>query len=144
MRADFYDSSAFVKLFISEIGTPAMLQMYASADHRIVSKLAFLEVRSAIRRLELDSNLTASEAVVARGLLDAEAQRIQVMSLTDEIVEAAQHIMDRRALRTLDAIHLATAMRLGLSNEIVFVTADVRLERTATDEGLNTKNPLKP
>jgi predicted nucleic acid-binding protein len=144
MRADFYDSSAFVKLFVSEAGTTAMLQMYASADRRIVSKLAFLEVRSAIRRLELDSSLTLARAVIARDLLSAEAERIEVVSLTDEIVDAAQEIMDRRAIRTLDAIHLATAMSLGLSTELVLVTSDDRLGRAAIDEGLRTKDPRKP
>jgi predicted nucleic acid-binding protein len=142
MRADFYDSSAFVKLFLAEDGTPAMLQMYASADRRVVSKLAFLEVRSAIRRLELEGALAADNATIARKQLDDEERRIQVISLNNEIVDAAQEIMDRRNLRTLDAVQLASALSLGFVAELVMVTSDKRLERAASDEGLKTKDPL--
>jgi predicted nucleic acid-binding protein len=68
----FYDSSSFVKLFVKEDGTTQMLRLYAAANRRFVSRLAFVETQSAIIRLEREGQLSAADADKAGMLLTQE------------------------------------------------------------------------
>jgi predicted nucleic acid-binding protein len=61
------------------------------------------------------------------------------IAIDDEIVEAAMNEPDR-ALRSLDAIHLATARLLGPDLDAI-VSYDDRLTAAATGAGLVTASP---
>ena len=61
------------------------------------------------------------------------------IAIDDDIVEGAMNEPDR-ALRLLDAIHLATARILGPDLNAV-VSYDDRLIKAATDAGLATVSP---
>jgi len=61
------------------------------------------------------------------------------IAIDDEIVEAAMNEPDR-SLRSLAAIHLATARLLGPDLDAI-VTYDDRLATAATDAGLVAASP---
>lgn len=71
----------------------------------------------------------------ARDLLSA----FSYIAIDDEVVEAAMNEPDR-ALRSRDAIHLATARILGPDLDGL-VTYDNRLTAAASDAGLVTLSP---
>lgn len=62
-----------------------------------------------------------------------------MLKLDDEIVEAAEKLPPD-ILRSLDAIHLATANSLK-AHVSAFVTYDVRLAQAAKALGLNVHSP---
>jgi predicted nucleic acid-binding protein len=81
---------------------------------------------SRISRLECRSKplATGNQALLAR--YDAFLGTLKLGSLTDELVERATDIRARFSLRSVDALHLATAISEQAS---VFLTGDGRLDR---------------
>jgi predicted nucleic acid-binding protein len=99
----YLDSSAVIKLIFEEPETPALEQFLAAWPNRVSSVLAQLEVLRVARSVE--------DAAVTQHAHDVLA-RIHLIRLDDAMRAAAAEI-ESPALRTLDAIHLATALSLG-------------------------------
>ena len=66
-------------------------------------------------------------------------RRVDLVAIDDRILDAAG-ILEPRVLRTLDAIHLATALALGDDLESI-VTYDDRMIEAARLIGLPTSTP---
>jgi predicted nucleic acid-binding protein len=128
----YVDTSAAIKLLVEETHSKAFAAFYdAYADAEWVS--------SALLRVEIIRAVARAKPVLlpdARDLLLA----FSYIAIDDEIVEAATHEPDR-SLRSLDAIHLATARLLGPDLDAI-VTYDDRLATAASDAGLVTASPL--
>ncbi len=130
MRAVYLDSSAFVKLAVEEPETEALRGYLAGyAGRRISSALLRTECLRAVRQLG-----TEALATVREGL-----RRVDLVAIDDRILDAAG-ILEPRVLRTLDAIHLATAMAVGDDLESI-VTYDERMAEGAHLLGLPTAAP---
>jgi len=115
--------------------------LYAAADRRFVSRLAFVETQSAIVRLEREGQLSAADADKAGILLTQEANRVEVIELTTEIASLARALLRKHPLRSLDAIQLASA--LNAMPVTAFIGSDIRLLAAAGIEGLNIVDPAK-
>jgi uncharacterized protein len=127
----YADTSAVIKLLVEESHSKAFAEFYdAHADAEWVS--------SALLRIELTRAVTRAMPALlpdARDLLLA----FSFVTIDDDIVEAAMNEPDR-GLRSLDAIHLATARILGEDLDAL-VSYDDRLLKAATDAGLATASP---
>ena len=103
-----------------------------------------VEVYSALRRRERGGELPpahASDALAARG---REFSLMTEQPLNSSVVEAAKQLIDRHALRALDAIQLATCWIGRLTSgitDIVFVASDQILLKAADAEGFQTFDP---
>ena len=104
MSLYYADTSAVIKLLVEESHSKTFAAFYdAHADAEWVS--------SALLRIELTRAVTRAMPALlpdARDLLLA----FSFVAIDDDIVEAAMNEPDR-GLRSLDAIHLATARILG-------------------------------
>lgn len=118
----YLDSSAIVKLIVREPESPALFEWLANRPERISSIVARVEVLRALRRT--DSGTAASNRALA--VLD----RIALLPIDGRIADTAARI-DPVELRSLDAIHLATALSVGTDLSGV-VTYDDRLAAAAT------------
>ena len=126
----YLDSSAIVKLVVAEPETPALMAFLARWPERVTSVLARVEVLRAVKR-------TRAGAAVRRRAARVLA-RVALVTI-DEAVLAAAARLGPPDLRTLDAIHLATARSLdGIAG---IVTYDVRLARAASRARLKTWAP---
>jgi uncharacterized protein len=127
----YADTSAVIKLLVEESHSKAFAAFYdAHADAEWVS--------SALLRVELTRAVTRAMPTLlpdARDLLLA----FSFVAIDDDVVEAAMNEPDR-GLRSLDAIHLATARVLGEDLDAI-VSYDDRLLKAATDAGLATASP---
>jgi predicted nucleic acid-binding protein len=92
-------------------------------------------VRTEVRRALARVGGTARQRGTAEKLLDA----VITIAITDDLLDAAGRLPDP-GLRSLDAIHLATALRLG-TGLTSFVTYDRRLLTAAEQAGLVTAAP---
>ena len=126
----YLDSSAIVKLTVQEPETSALEHWVLDRDALISSEIAAIELTRAVARVGRNKLLTHVEAV-----LDA----IFLASVTPAIRHAAG-VLAPSSLRTLDAIHIATAASLGLPN-LEFVTYDDRQADAARDAGLRVSQP---
>lgn len=131
MSLYYVDTSAAIKLLMEETHSKAFAAFYdAHVDAEWVSSsLLRIEIIRAIAR--------ARPALLpdARDLLLA----FSYVGMDDDIVDAAMNEPDRM-LRSLDAIHLATARVLGSDLDAI-VTYDDRLESAATDAGCTVVRP---
>jgi uncharacterized protein len=129
-QALYIDASAALKLVVEEPESWALADALAR-DQLISSEICRVELVRALLRLGLGQG---AERLV-RGVVD----RIQLLRLDDQILDRASDV-GSRDLRTLDAIHLASALALGRELDAV-VTYDRRLAGAAEEAGLAVMSP---
>jgi len=128
-RLTYIDSSAIVKLAVAEPESAA-LRRYLSRRRPLVS--------SALARTEVARALMPSGAeAVARGELVL--RRIDLVRVNDRVLGDAGR-MTPPELRSLDAIHLASAQQLGPAVRAI-VTYDDRMADAAKACGLTVSSP---
>ncbi len=130
MSALYLDSSAFVKVVVEETGS-AKLRAFlaASGARRVSSALLRTEALRAVRHLGPDAVATVREGL----------RRVDLIAIDDRILDSAG-ILEPGVLRTLDAIHLATALAVGDDLDAI-VTYDGRMVAAARLVGLTTASP---
>ncbi len=130
MSALYLDSSAFIKLVVEEAETAAVRTFLTSHGRRRVSS-ALLRTESlrSVRYLGPDALATVREGL----------RRVDLIGIDDRILDAAG-MLEPQVLRTLDAIHLATAMAVGDDLEVI-VSYDERMIDAARLMGLPTATP---
>jgi predicted nucleic acid-binding protein len=127
----YLDSAALVKLIRLESATNELtVWLNDRADTPLLSSaLAEVEVPRALRRVAPEA-LTAVAGTLAR------LYRVEI----DASIRADAGSLADPELRTLDAIHLATARAMG-TELTAFVSYDRRLLRAAVAIGLPTASP---
>jgi predicted nucleic acid-binding protein len=130
LSALYLDSSAFVKLTVDEPETAALRVFLADRTlRRVSSALLRTEALRAVRHLGADALATVRDGL----------RRIDLVAIDDRILDAAG-VLEPRVLRTLDAIHLATAIAVGDDLEVI-VTYDGRMVEAARLLGMSTTTP---
>jgi len=128
-RATYVDSSALVKLAVREPQSAALRRYLARRRTLVSSALARTEVMRALLPLGPDA--------VRRG--GAVLARLDLLRISDRVLDAAGFLAPAD-LRSLDAIHLASAGQLGPDLR-GFVTYDERLALAATARGFRVIRP---
>jgi predicted nucleic acid-binding protein len=128
-RATYLDSSALVKLAVQEPESAALRRHLARHRPLVSSALARTEVVRAL--------LPLGPKAVGRGR--TVLARVELLRINDRVLDAAGS-MPPSDLRSLDAIHLASAEQLG-SDLRAFVTYDERLAGAAAARGLRVVRP---
>ena len=137
----YWDTSALVKQFIQEIGTDEALALRSDAPPHATATIAYTETFSAFRRRVRESALKEPHYhEVIRRFLQEWPAYIRI-NLDESILERSRTLLERYPLRTLDSIHLASAIDLQnqLNEPSVIISADAQLLRAAMAEGLTTK-----
>jgi uncharacterized protein len=122
-RAVYLDSSAIVKLAVAEPESAALRRYLRRRRPLVSSALARAEVARAL--------LPLGEPAVRRG--QEVLARLELIRISDRILAAAGSLLPTE-LRTLDAIHLATARQLG-GDLAQLITYDERLRNAAAATG---------
>jgi predicted nucleic acid-binding protein len=144
MARYYLDSSALVKRYHVESGSADVDSLFQTAGNRFfVSRLALVEVHSSFARLVREGVLAKSDfdMLTARLEEDVAAGILTVAAVSSPRLEFAAAVLDTHGLanplRTLDAIHLATAHALhGRSRIMALVGADKKLLAVAPKCGL--------
>jgi hypothetical protein len=126
----YVDSSALLKLAVLEPETAALEARLLNYEGLVSSRLAVLECGRAARRA---SHRRVLQAV--REVLDA----IYLLDITQPILDRAA-AADPPTLRSLDAIHLATALSIDDAT-LEIITYDDRLAGAARANGLTVLQP---
>lgn len=127
----YFDTSAIVKLIVIEAESDALVHALPRWPDRVSSALARVEVHRALRRAR------ASRAIHARA--DAVLAALVLVRPDEPILSRAESFRNPQ-LRTLDAIHLATALTLG-DHPDAFITYDDRLAWAARGLRLTVQHP---
>ena len=125
----YLDASAAVKLVVSEPESASVRQFLADSVTRVSSRVLAVELMRAVGRRSPDS------LAHARSLLGV----MEFVELDESVAERAAEL-EPVGLRSLDAIHLASA--LALADELdAFITYDARQADAARALGLTVVAP---
>jgi predicted nucleic acid-binding protein len=128
--AVYADTSGLAKLVVAEPETAALRAWIASEEPVLVaSDLVRTELMRAARRTAPD------RAVAVRSVLDA----ITLLKLSSATFETAGRL-ETAGMRSLDALHLASALELGDDLD-GFLTYDDRLAEAARAQGMTVVAP---
>ena len=125
----YIDSSALVKLAIPESETDALRAELARWERHVSSALAKVEVTRACARVDTEASRVAEQIV---GALD-------LVAIDDPVLEEAA-LLSPIELRSLDAIHLASALLFGPALGVA-ITYDERLAVAMRAAGIPTATP---
>jgi predicted nucleic acid-binding protein len=134
----YVESSALVAALL-ERDADALKSM-RSKIKPITSVLTFAEAARAIVRARVAERLTPDAERAAVRALRRFERRCYVVSITDDILTRVRRPFPVEPVRTLDAVHLATAESLGeLPQLITMVTRDDRVRGNAKALGYSVE-----
>ena len=133
----YIETSALLSALLEQ--EPSAKRTLRSARRRVTSALTVAEANRAVVRARAAGRLTvAQERSVLRALRTFLA-RCDLVTVTDDVLARAGRPFPVEPIRTLDAIHLATADILGeLPQLVVMVTRDARVRENANALGYVT------
>lgn len=131
----YVDASALVKVILKESGAPA-LTAYLSGVELVSSELLLAEVPRALRR----ACATRADLPLESLLVQAETQLDSIaLRPVEEALLLGAGMLAEPALRSLDAIHVVTALHVYPID--AFVTYDKRQAGVARLAGLQAVSP---
>jgi predicted nucleic acid-binding protein len=135
----YAESSAVLRWLFGEEGGEMLRGTLAAAAKVTASRLTLVETRRVVRRAAREGRITAAEAADVLATLAQAASTWAILEISEEVARRAEDDFPNEPVRTLDAIHLASALFLRQSfPELVVVSADERLRANAALLGLRT------
>jgi len=125
----YADSSALLKRYVDEADSDRAVELLASDPELITGRHTIVEVRRNLGRL-----LTGSAVIAARAAFTKDIRAFALVELDADTCELAATIAEQTGVRTLDALHLGAARRLGTA--VTFLTFDVRQGQAGRALGL--------
>ena len=133
----YFDTSALLPLVVLEPGSDIAGRLWTEADHVVSSQLIVVESAAAIAMGHRIGRMSAEDHDLVQNESAALVRELILVDVTPDVVEHAAALAVRRALRGYDAVHLATANRVGL-DAVVFASGDRALLAAASAEGFHT------
>ena len=138
----YFDTSALVKRYIDEVGRREVLRLLRQHDC-ITSAVVPVELRGALRRRVSEGTLDASRLPEILKRVTTDRAYWTLVEVGADVLGAAETLVATHPLRTLDAIHVASA-QLFIARvstlEMLFVSADKRQTDAAAAIGLVAKH----
>lgn len=116
MAAYLFDSSAVVKRYLIETGTPwvSSIADLATGNKVYLARITFVEVISAITRKARGSGLSAAGAMKAiADFRNDYSNEYSSIEMTPTLIESAAVLVESHALRAYDAVQLAAALEIN-------------------------------
>jgi hypothetical protein len=138
----YFDTSALIKRYVDEKGRREVLQLLRR-HQCVASQLLSVELRSALRRRVADGSVDARRVPEILKRFAADREFWALIEVTSEVLQAAERLVAAHPLRTLDAIHVASAELFAdrlASSELTFVSADARQTAVAAAIGMATED----
>lgn len=137
----YAESSAVLAWLLGEDSGAPVRALLASADMVIASDLTLVECDRVLIRATSLGEMTEATAATRRSVLNAAAARWHIVHLGREIIERARRPFPVEPIRTLDALHLATALvtRAAVA-DLEVLSLDSRIRTAATALGF----PMQP
>ena len=133
----YAESSAVLAWLLDEDSAADVRRSLAAAEFIVASDLTLIECDRVILRAAALGELTEAEAADRRAHLTAAASHWQILRVAPEIVERARQPFPGEPIRTLDAIHLASALtaRTAIAG-LMLLSLDDRVRKAGKRLGL--------
>lgn len=133
----YCDTSAMAKRYVREAGRQALLKLLNR--RRVASSVLMpVELHSAFVRRTREGTLATVALPRLFSRVGSDRRHWTLVETTSEVLDEAQRLVEAHPLRTLDAVHIASArvFQQHLRAPVLFVSADRRQLDAARREGL--------
>ena len=137
----YVDTSTLLKRLLVEDGSDSADVIWDAADVLVSAATITVEARAALAAAKRAGRLDADDHATAKAELLELLEEIDLVEITDELIDHAADLAEAEALRGYDAIHLGAAL---LVDATVLTSADEALCDAAQRRGLHVANPLAP
>jgi predicted nucleic acid-binding protein len=140
MTAIYLESSALLNWLLGEPQAQEVIRVVNNAQTIVSSVLTIIETERALIRAECSHMLTAGQAEKLKGLLARSRAAWFLMEISEEVRSRACGIFPVEPVRTLDAIHLATALLfMRVFPDLQLYSFDERMLANARLLGIDTE-----
>jgi predicted nucleic acid-binding protein len=138
----YAETSAVLRWLLGAPGGDDAREILGRAEHVMASRLTLIEARRALVRATVTGEISEAAALAVSAVLMTASARWTVVEILPEIAERAAGRFPAEPIRTLDAVHLATALFLVPEIGTVSVlSTDERVTRNAPLLGLSLALP---
>ncbi len=135
----YMDTSVLLKRYLEESGTAEARRLLRR--YRVVSSaIAPVEATSALWRRRAAGDVADVDLQAILGRLAEDRSHWEFVDLTADVLDRAEQVIQRTGVRTLDAVHLASALTIQAGNgrrrPTQFITSDARQREAAVGLGL--------
>ena len=134
----YFDTSALVKRYVDEPGRREVLQLLRR-NECVTSAVLPVELRSGLRRRVAEGSIDAARLPAILKHVAADRPYWTLVEIGTEVLAGAETLVAAHPIRTLDAIHVASAQlfaaRVSMPG-LTFVSADKRQTETVVAVGL--------
>ena len=127
----YVDASALLKRYIAEADSELAQQLVSADPVLVTSWVTVIEVRRNLARVFSGSALARRHEVA-----EADFDGMALVACDPAVCVAAAAVAETLGVRSLDAIHLASAQRLMIA-DLSFVTFDLRQGQAARTLGMH-------
>jgi predicted nucleic acid-binding protein len=141
----YLDASAWVKRYAREAGSEWLADLLNGWAVFTCASLGFIEVLAALYRRRKGGDLREPDFDAALRTFQEDRRQIIEVQLTDEVMQVADDVVHRFALRGADTVHLASALVVGKRFEgetVTVVTSDRELSAAAQAAGFIVLDPV--
>ncbi len=135
----YFDTSVYLKLYVKEKGSKEARNL-AKKKSILSSAVMPTECFSALSRKKEEGYLSNEDLKRLVSHIKEDLPYIEIIRLTDEVMEKAENIALHSTARALDAIHIASALIFQESTgiKLTFITSDQKQQRIANNYRLIT------
>lgn len=126
----YVDSSALLKRYVEEHDSDVADAFLRNEPNPLTARHTIVEVRRNLARL-----LTGRGLAAARSAFAGDLEALSIVELDEVTCEGAAVVAEVTGVRTLDALHLSAAQRVG-GPAVPLLTFDVRQAQAARALGL--------
>ncbi len=150
MELYFLDTSALVKRYVTETGTPWVNALFEPPLGNVfyLARIAAVELTAALARRCKGGGLPLADATKALNRFHAEMHsRLLVIEITPLLLDEAERLAEKHALRAYDAVQLAALFAMEQNRKqfslppLTLLSADAELIASAKAEGFAVTNP---
>jgi predicted nucleic acid-binding protein len=139
VTAVYAESSALLAWLLGEPKGKEAISALNQAQTVVTSVLTLIEVERAFNRAEYRRILTAGQAQKLRGMLARGRASWILMEISEEVRVRAGSMFPAEPVRTLHAIHLATALIfMRVFPDLLLLSHDERILENARQLGIDT------
>lgn len=132
-RHTYIETSLLLSALLED--DPEAVEALRRARHPVTSMLTMAESRRALRRARATGRIPEEREAQCLHVLATTFDAWVLVRITDEVLQRAGEPFEMEPVRTLDAVHLATAQLLGAPADVTVLTRDDRVRRNAAAMG---------
>ena len=134
----YFDTSALIKLYVAEDGTPAVCAAWDDAAVVVSCWLLYPEMIATFARKRREAVIPADKLDAAEAEFRRDWLTLARIACDDDLIRRIDLLHARHQLRGADSTHLAAALKYRdlYGEPLTFACADLQLRTAANAEGL--------